>query len=59
MEKNKKLACPLCLGNEFQEEKGKVDSSWGMTAHKVKMFICKKCNYVMFFGEGRSIFDFD
>ena len=52
--------CLWCHQNQgFTEEEGKLDSKWGMTAHKVKMFICNNCGYVHLFGLGRSIWDFD
>ncbi len=49
-----KLTCPLCRGTEFDEEKGRLESQWGMTEHKADMFICKKCKYIMLFGQGRT-----
>jgi hypothetical protein len=43
----------------FKEEEGKLDSKWGVTAHKFKLFICNNCGYTHLFGLGRTIFDFD
>lgn len=51
--------CPLCGHEEFQREKGKIDSEWGMTAHKVDMLVCLRCGNVLLFYEGNTIFDFD
>jgi uncharacterized protein len=51
--------CPLCSGSEFQHERGKIDSQWGMTAHKVDMLVCRTCGHVLLFYEGNTIFDFD
>ena len=43
----------------FKVEEGKLDSKFGFTAHRVKMYICNNCGYVHSFGLGRTIFDFD
>lgn len=51
--------CPLCMNDTFQQEEGKVDSKWGMTAHRVRLLICDRCQFVLTFYEGNSIFDFD
>ena len=52
-------ACPLCGNRTFQQEEGKLDSAWGLTAHRVRMLICERCQYVMMFYEGNTIWDFD
>ena len=46
-------ARPLVLGGV------KFDSAWGLTAHRVRMLICERCQYVLSFYEGNTIFDFD
>jgi hypothetical protein len=51
--------CPLCGNRTFQREEGKVDSKWGMTAHRVTLLICEQCRFVLTFYDGNSIFDFD
>lgn len=52
--------CLWCKqSTSFQEEEGKLDSKWGVTAHKVKLFICNNCGYAHLFGLGRTIWDFD
>ena len=51
--------CPLCMNDTFQQEEGKVDSKWGWTAHRVRLLICDRCQFVLTFYEGNSIFDFD
>ena len=51
--------CPLCKGTEFERQEGKMDSKWGVTAHKMTLMICKKCGFIMSFSKGRTIFDFD
>ncbi|MBI4321390.1 MAG: hypothetical protein HY675_23095 [Chloroflexi bacterium] len=58
-EDKRDLRCLLCQGTDFQREEGKIDSKWGATAHKVKMYICKNCGYVTLIGLGRTIWDFD
>ncbi len=58
-ENKKQLVCPLCGGKEFDDEEGKLDSKYGVTAHKVKMKICTNCKYVMLFSLGNTPFDFD
>jgi uncharacterized protein YbaR (Trm112 family) len=52
-------ACPLCRNTTFRQEEGKLDSAWGLTAHRVKMLICERCQNVLLFYEGNTIFDFD
>jgi hypothetical protein len=51
--------CPICGHDTFQQERGKIDSQWGMTAHQVTLLICQKCSYVLTFYDGNTIFDFD
>ena len=52
-------ACPLCGRREYRRETGKIDSEWGMTAHKVGMLVCLHCGHVLLFYRGNTIFDFD
>ena len=52
-------ACPLCRNTTFRQEEGKLDSAWGLTAHRVKMLICERCQNVLLFYEGNTTFDFD
>ncbi|HET7677100.1 MAG TPA: hypothetical protein VFK38_04545 [Candidatus Limnocylindrales bacterium] len=51
--------CPLCGGESFRQERGKLDSEWGVTAHRVLMLVCERCGNVLLFYEGNTIFDFD
>ena len=51
--------CPICGQQAFRREKGKIDSAWGLTAHKVDLLICERCGHVLLFYEGNTIFDFD
>ncbi len=51
--------CPLCSGQEFQKEEGRLDSKWGMTTHKLILLVCQQCRFVMQFYDKRSIWDFD
>lgn len=51
--------CPLCGGRSFRQERGKLDSEWGITAHRVLMLVCETCSHVLPFYEGNTIFDFD
>ena len=51
--------CPICGHDQFRQEKGKIDSAWGITAHKVEILVCMRCGYVLMFYEGNTIFDFD
>jgi RNase P subunit RPR2 len=59
LSERKGLVCPLCKGTEFERQEGKMDSRWGVTAHKMTLMICKKCGLIMSFSKGRTIFDFD
>ncbi len=52
-------ACPLCGGQEFEQQASRQDSMWGWTSHKMRLLICTRCRYVLHFYEGNSIFDFD
>jgi uncharacterized protein len=51
--------CPLCGNRTFRQEEGKMDSQWGFTAHRVLLLICERCQFVLTFYEGNTIFDFD
>jgi hypothetical protein len=51
--------CPICRGEDFTREKGKIDSQWGMTAHRVNILVCSRCGHILLFYEGNTIFDFD
>jgi len=51
--------CPLCGNRTFRQEEGKLDSAWGLTAHRVLLLICEQCQFVLSFYEGNTIFDFD
>ena len=59
LETPKLPTCPLCANTTFRQEEGKLDSAWGLTAHRVKLLICDRCQYVLPFYEGNTIFDFD
>lgn len=51
--------CPLCQGRTWRREEGKLDSAWGLTAHRVILLVCDTCSHVLLFYEGNTIFDFD
>jgi hypothetical protein len=51
--------CPLCGHAEYRRESGKLDSEWGITAHRVEMLVCLHCGNVLLFYQGNTIFDFD
>ncbi|MFX0137594.1 MAG: hypothetical protein ACFFDN_28405 [Candidatus Hodarchaeota archaeon] len=53
------LECPLCKGTKFKKEEGKMDSKWGITAHKITLMICENCKFILQFSKGRTIWDFD
>jgi hypothetical protein len=53
------LKCPLCGNMQVDEQKGRMDSRWGITSHKLVLRICKRCGLVLQFSAGRGIFDFD
>jgi len=59
MPAKQQLVCPLCGNTAFRKEEGKIDSKWGFTAHKVTLMICKRCQFIMQFFKGRTIWDFD
>jgi hypothetical protein len=52
-------SCPICGHDEYRREAGKIDSAWGITAHKVDILVCLYCGYVLLFYQGNTIFDFD
>lgn len=51
--------CPLCGGEQFTKEEGRLDSKWGITSHRVTLLICVNCKFILHFYEGNSIWDFD
>ena len=59
MEVERQLKCPLCGSTNFEKQEGKMDSKWGLTAHRVTLMICSTCRFVMTFSKGRTIWDFD
>ena len=50
---------PNLRSRGVRREKGKIDSEWGVTAHKVDMLVCRRCGNILLFYEGNTIFDFD
>lgn len=52
-------ACPLCGGLEYRREEGRLDSRWGFTSHRLTLLICQRCQYILQFYDGNSIWDFD
>ena len=51
-------ACPLCQGRTFQQEQTWA-SNWGFGDHVMTLLICQKCQYVLHFYDGDSIWDLD
>ena len=51
--------CPLCGNRSYRQERGKIDSEWGITAHRVVILICEQCGHILLFDEGRTMWDFD
>ena len=51
--------CPLCNGQDFSQEEGRLDSKWGFTTHKMILLICNQCQFILHFYDGNSIWDFD
>ena len=51
--------CPICGHDDYRREAGKLDSEWGITAHRIDMLVCLTCGYVLLFYQGNTIFDFD
>ncbi len=51
--------CPLCQGQSFRREEGRLDSMWGFTSHVMILLVCEQCQYVLQFYGGNSIWDFD
>ncbi len=56
---SRRPTCPLCGNQAFQQEEGKLDSKWGMTAHRVILLICERCRFVLTFYDSNTIWDFD
>ncbi|MCW2922323.1 MAG: hypothetical protein JWL76_2197 [Thermoleophilia bacterium] len=53
-----RLAQPTCLfcgHDQFTEEIGKLDTRWGMEAHKMRLLICRRCAFTMSFSLGRGM----
>jgi hypothetical protein len=53
----RKPVCP-CGNTTFRQERGKFDSEWGITAHRVLLLICERCAYVLPL-RGQHHLDFD
>ena len=53
------LTCPVCGGTTFTQQLSREDSQWGLTSLPMRLMICRRCEYVMHFSRGLSIFDFD
>ncbi len=51
--------CPLCRGQQFRREEGRLDSKWGFTTHKLILLVCERCQYILQFYDGNSIWDFE
>jgi uncharacterized protein len=51
--------CPLCNGQSFSQEEGRLDSKWGFTSHRMILLICEQCQFILHFYNGNSIWDFD
>lgn len=51
--------CPLCGGQQYRREEGRLDSRWGFTTHRLVLLICERCQYILQFYDGHSIWDFD
>ncbi len=54
----KKLACPLCGGDDFKKDQV-VLPKYGLirlTDYKVRALICNNCHYVLLFEEGNTFF---
>jgi len=51
--------CPLCGNQSFRREQGRLDSRWGFTTHKLTLLICNRCQFVMQFYDGHSVWDFE
>lgn len=58
-ERRRLPACPLCGGESFSMEEGRLDSKWGLSSHRVTLLICENCKFILHFYEGNSIWDFD
>lgn len=54
-----RLVCPVCEGREFEQQESRQDGRWGMTSHRMTLYICVSCRYVFHFHDAHSIFDFD
>ena len=46
------LECPICGGTEFHQQRGRMDSKWGISIHKLVVKICKQCGLVLQFSAG-------
>ena len=51
--------CPLCGGQRFRQEEGRLDSKWGFTTHRMILLVCENCQFILHFYDGNSIWDFD
>lgn len=59
MTEAKSLVCLACGNSSFKKEEGKMDTKWGLMAHKVRLMICQECGFIMSFSKGKTLWDFD
>jgi uncharacterized protein len=53
------LSCPICQSRDFEQQLSREDSQWGFTSLRMRLLICRRCQYVLHFSRGSSVFDFD
>ncbi len=51
------LTCPVCGRSEFKEEVSREATDGGGSTFRMKLLICQRCDYVMHFSLGRSMFN--
>ena len=50
------LTCPICGTDQFEQQTSREDGNWGDSSFKMKLLICRRCNFVLHFSQGRSFF---
>jgi len=49
----------LCGNGQFDREESRQESRWGFTSHRMTLFVCTQCTYVLHFYDAHSFFDVD
>jgi len=52
-----RLKCPVCDCVDFEMQESRQNGRWGLTSHRMTLYICGECRYVLHFHDAHSIFN--